>query len=37
MPNVVCCVFQYNKSTGKMAHTGLHIGDGDIIHCSVNV
>ena len=37
MPNVVCCVFQYNKSTGKMAHTGLHIGDGEIIHCSVNV
>lgn len=37
MPNVVCCVFQYNKSTGKMAHTGIHIGDGDIIHCSVNV
>lgn len=37
MPNLVCCLFQYNSSTGKMAHTGLHIGNGDIIHCSVNV
>lgn len=37
MPNVVCCVFQHNSSTGKMQHTGLHIGNGDIIHCSVNV
>ena len=37
MPNVVCCVFQYNSSTNKMAHTGLHVGDGKIIHCSVNV
>ena len=37
MPNVVCCVFQKNNDTGKMAHTGLHIGDGKIIHCAVNV
>lgn len=37
MPNVVCCVFKYNKTTGKMAHTGLHIGDGEIIHCSCGV
>lgn len=37
MPNLVCCVFQYNSSNGKMEHTGLHIGDGNIIHCSVNV
>lgn len=35
MPNVVCCLFQYKD--GKMQHTGLHIGDGNIIHCSVNV
>ena len=32
MPNVVCCVFKYRD--GKMSHTGLHIGDGLIIHCS---
>ena len=36
MPNVVCCVFQKN-SLGRMAHTGLHIGDGNIIHCQVGV
>ena len=35
MPNVVCCVFQYYK--GKYQHTGLHIGDGKIIHCSNGV
>ena len=35
MPNVVCCLFQQNGS--KMKHTGLHIGDGKIIHCSVEV
>lgn len=35
MPNVVCCVFQ--KSGNKMQHTGMHIGNGVIIHCSVNV
>ncbi len=37
MPNVVCCVFQYNKNTGKMEHTGLHVGNGRIIHCSNGV
>lgn len=37
MPNVVCCVFQYNKNTGKMEHTGLHVGNGKIIHCSNGV
>lgn len=35
MPNVVCCVFQ--KSGNTMQHTGMHIGNGVIIHCSVNV
>lgn len=35
MPNVVCCVF---KQSGKtMEHTGLHIGNGQIIHCSNGV
>ena len=37
MPNVVCCVFKYSDKTGKMEHTGLHIGDGKIIHCSNGV
>jgi len=35
MPNVVCCVFKYKN--GVMSHTGLHIGDGFIIHCSGEV
>lgn len=35
MPNVVCCVFR--KAGGKMQHTGMHIGDGRVIHCSRNV
>lgn len=35
MPNLVCCVFV--KKSGKWAHTGLHIGDGCIIHCSGEV
>ena len=35
MPNVVCCLFKKNGE--KMKHTGLHIGDGKIIHCSVEV
>ena len=34
MPNVVCCVFKRNGD--KMAHTGLHIGDGAILHCTEN-
>lgn len=37
MPNVVCCVFQHNSKTGKWPHTGLHVGDGKIIHCQVGV
>ena len=35
LPNVVCCVFKYKN--GVMSHTGLHIGDGYIIHCSGEV
>lgn len=35
MPDVVCCVFQ--RRNGRMQHTGLHIGGGKIIHCSVGV
>lgn len=35
MPNVVCCVFKHKD--GRMSHTGLHIGDGYIIHCSGEV
>lgn len=35
MPDCVCCVF---KAKGeKMEHTGMHLGGGEIIHCSVNV
>lgn len=37
MPNVVCCVFKHNSKTGKMEHTGLHVGNGKIIHCSNGV
>lgn len=36
MPNLVCPVFMYRKSDGKMAHTGMHVGDGVIIHCTSN-
>ncbi len=36
MPNVVCPVFRYRASDGKMAHTGMHIGNGVIIHCTEN-
>lgn len=32
MPNVVCCVFYDKKGTKE--HIGIHIGNGDIIHCS---
>ena len=35
-PDKVCCVFkQVNGKT--MEHTGLHVGGGRIIHCSVEV
>lgn len=36
MPDLVCCVF-IRKSNGTWSHTGLHIGGGRIIHCSVEV
>ena len=36
MPNLVCPVFKYHADDGKMAHTGMHIGDGVIIHCTSN-
>ena len=36
MPNLVCPVFKYRQSDGKMSHTGMHIGDGVIIHCTSN-
>lgn len=35
MPDVVCCLFK--QKDGRMSHTGLHIGDGHIIHCSGEV
>ena len=37
MPDVFCCVFMHNTKTGKMEHTGLHVGGGKIIHCSGEV
>ena len=33
----VCLVFKHVSSTGKMDHVGLHIGGGQIIHCSGEV
>lgn len=36
IPNLVCNVFKYRDSDGKMSHTGMHIGDGIIIHCTSN-
>ena len=35
MPDCVCCVFK--DKNGTKEHTGMHIGGGTIIHCSVNV
>jgi len=35
MPNVVCVVFKDKKGTKE--HTGIHIGNGQIIHCSNGV
>lgn len=35
MPDVVCAVFKRTGST--MAHVGMHIGGGEIIHCSAGV
>lgn len=34
MPNVVCSVFKYDEGAKNMKHTGLHIGNGVIIHCT---
>jgi cell wall-associated NlpC family hydrolase len=33
--DLVCCVFKYKD--GRMSHTGLHLGNGYIIHCSTIV
>lgn len=35
MPDLVCCVFVYRS--GKWTHTGLHVGAGQVIHCSGEV
>lgn len=35
LPDCVCCLFTQKGS--KMEHTGMHIGGGTVIHCSVNV
>ena len=35
MPNLVGCLFK--KKGTKMSHTGLHAGDGEIVHCSTVV
>lgn len=35
MPDCVCCLFR--KKDNKMEHTGMHIGNGRVIHCSRNV
>mgnify|MGYP003300659643 CR=1 FL=1 len=36
MPDLVCCLF-VKKKDGNWSHTGLHIGGGKVIHCSVEV
>ena len=35
IPNVVCCVFYARGNT--MEHIGIHVGNGQIIHCSGTV
>ncbi len=30
----VCCLYRKDASTGKMAHTGLYIGNGEFIHAA---
>ena len=35
LPDCVCCVFRADGK--KMLHTGLYIGGGRVIHCSVTV
>ena len=36
MPDLVCPVFKYRAEDGKMSHTGMHIGGGQILHCTSN-
>ncbi len=36
IPNLVCPVFKYRASDGRMSHTGMHIGNGQVIHCTSN-
>ena len=33
--SLVCCVFK--RKDGKMSHTGMHMGGGEIVHCSTTV
>ncbi|MBR3018492.1 MAG: peptidoglycan-binding protein [Clostridia bacterium] len=33
--DLVCCVFK--RKEGKMSHTGMYMGGGEIIHCSTTV
>ena len=35
MPDCVCCVFR--KASGRMQHTGMHVGGGVVIDCSTGV
>lgn len=37
MPNVVCCVFVYDRNHKDFSHIGIHVGGGKIIHCSGTV
>lgn len=37
MPNVVCCVFVYDRNHKDFSHIGIHVGGGRIIHCSGEV
>lgn len=32
---LVCCLFK--RKDGKMSHTGMHMGGGEIVHCSTTV
>lgn len=32
---LVCCLFK--RKDGKMSHTGMHVGGGEIVHCSTTV
>ncbi len=34
-PGAVCCVFK--QKDGRMSHTGMYLGNGQIIHCSGTV